>query len=1085
MTEPFDASAGSSRKYRGHVNKTFMIFSCILFLIIFLVAAVAYTISARQINRSFIEQQLAIASETMRLRLATTVNSELALVLKMADTQIIQQYFVNPGDPELEALANIEFTTYQEHFKDNLVFWINDVDKLFYSTGNEPYLLDPDDPENYWYDLTLYRTEKHNLNINYNPDLHEINLWVNVPVFVETDEGTRKPVGMLGTGINLTGFSNFVATAYSEFDKNITPYMFNKYHEITSAMDYGLVHNKVRLEDHLGNAGAKLIEIADMLSDAESQSVIYGNNMYMVSSIPAMEWYLAVSYPLPGFLALNQSMNMVFFGMLFLIFLMFIIMNVFIPRLENVLAEKDILLEANRKAGVALKAKSDFLAKMSHEIRTPMNAIIGMAELALRGNVPPAERDHIYTIRQSGVNLLSIINDILEFSKIESGKLEIIPADYFFASLINDVISIIRMRVIDSQIDFIVNIDSNIPKVLSGDETRIRQILLNILVNAVKFTEKGFVSLVVTAESGKNAEGEDTVSLVIQVTDSGRGIKTEDIGKLFGDFVQIDLANNIGIEGTGLGLAITYSLVKAMGGDISVASEYGKGSTFTVTLPQEIRESEKLAVVDKPEKKRVLVYKLREIFANSIAYALKNLGVEYKLVSSDAEFREEVSTNNYSFIFVASPLYENLQEICRRLESEITIVLLAGFGETIADNNLNVLSMPVYSVSVANVLNGVTASSNFRADMEAVVRFIAPGARVLVVDDIATNLKVAEGLLAPYSLNVDTCLSGAEAIEIVKLRSKQREDYDIVFMDHMMPEMDGIEATAAIRAWENEQGKKGKPEFVRIPIVALTANAVSGMKEMFLEKGFSDFLAKPIDISKLDEILDHWIPKEKREKGKTNEELKMKNEKWEKDTAHSSSLTIPGVDVQRGIAMTGGTLEMYRQVLALFCKDAEKRLPFFRAVPDAGNLPMFVTQVHALKSASASIGAAQISSMAAELEAASRAADLALIQDKLPVFVRYLTELVKNISAVLEKNSIPQSPVPSPQFPLPTSNSLFIDLSVALKSQNAAEIDRVMDELEQAPLDAKTKEILERISDAVLMGEFEGACEQIDAFLGK
>ena len=419
MAEPFEL-ADPTRKHRGYVSKTFLIFSCILFLIIFLVAAVAYTISARQINRSFIEQQLAIASETMRLRLVTTVNSELSLVLKMADTQIIQQYFMDPGDPELESLAYIEFTTYQEHFKDKLVFWIDDVDKFFHSTGNEPYLLDPDDPENYWYNLTLYKTEKYNLNINYNPDLHEINLWVNVPVFVETDEGTRKPVGMLGTGINLTEFSNFVATAYAEFDKNITPYMFNKYHEITSAMDYGLVHNKVRLDEHLGITGAKLIETADTLIDTGSKSFIYGNNMYMVSSIPAMEWYLAVSYPLPGFLALNQSMNMVFFGMLSLIFLMFIVLNIFIPRLENILAEKNILLEANRKAGVVLKAKSDFLAKMSHEIRTPMNAIIGMAELALRGNVPTAEREHIYTIRQSGVNLLSIINDILEFSKIES-----------------------------------------------------------------------------------------------------------------------------------------------------------------------------------------------------------------------------------------------------------------------------------------------------------------------------------------------------------------------------------------------------------------------------------------------------------------------------------------------------------------------------------------------------------------------------------------------------------------------------------------------------------------------------------------
>ena len=193
------------------VDKTFLIFSCIFFLIIFLIAIVAYTISARQINLSYIEQQLAIASETMRLRLATTVTSELALVMKMADTPLIQQHFINPGDPELESLAHNEFSIYQEHFRDKLVFWVNDVDKLFYFTGNEPYTVDPNDPENYWYNLTLYRTEMYNYNINYNPDLQEINLWVNVPVFIETDEDVKKPIGMLGTGINLTEFSNFIA----------------------------------------------------------------------------------------------------------------------------------------------------------------------------------------------------------------------------------------------------------------------------------------------------------------------------------------------------------------------------------------------------------------------------------------------------------------------------------------------------------------------------------------------------------------------------------------------------------------------------------------------------------------------------------------------------------------------------------------------------------------------------------------------------------------------------------------------------------------------------------------------------------
>jgi len=378
------------------------------------------------------------------------------------------------------------------------------------------------------------------------------------------------------------------------------------------------------------------------------------------------------------------------------------------------------LIEANK----ASKAKTKFLAKMSHEIRTPMNAIIGMAELALRENMPSTVKEYILTVKQAGSNLLSIINDILDFSKIESGKLEVVPSNYLFSSLINDVVSIIKMRIRDSGLRFDINIDNNIPNSLFGDETRIRQVLLNVLNNAVKYTKKGFISL---SASGEIKEG--TVLLTIKIADSGIGIKPEYLKKLFDEFVQVDK----GFEGTGLGLAITKNLLTAMGGDISVQSEYGKGSTFTVKLPQKI--------------------------------------------SSDELF------------------------------------------DSIKNDNLT-------------------------------IKFNAPNAKVLVVDDIDANLKVVKGLMQPYKMQVDLCTSGAEAIEMIKANS-----YDIVFMDHMMPEMDGVEATKLIRETHTN-----------LPIIALTANAVSGVREMFLANGFNDFLSKPIDIIKLNSILEKWLPKEKQEK---------------------------------------------------------------------------------------------------------------------------------------------------------------------------------------------------------------------------
>ena len=384
----------------------------------------------------------------------------------------------------------------------------------------------------------------------------------------------------------------------------------------------------------------------------------------------------------------------------------------------------------------ANKAKSQFLSIMSHEIRTPMNAITGMSELLLRGELNNESRGYAQDIKSAADSLISIINDILDFSKIEAGKLEIIPVKYTLSTLIQNTANIIRLRLSDKPIEFQSIIDSKIPNILIGDEVRVRQIILNLLSNAVKFTDSGQIKMTVNCE--KQEAGR--IWLKITVSDTGRGIKHEDQLKLFSDFVQVDTVKNRSIEGTGLGLTITKRLCIAMGGNINMSSEYGKGSEFTAIIQQDIDPTEAFKVV------------------------------------GDAVAEQE----NYDSY----------------------------------------------------------ASGN---------QFNIPDARILIVDDIATNLKVAEGLLAPYKAKVDTCLSGAEAIELIK-----QHEYDLVFMDHLMPGMDGIETTTAIRTFNQN-----------IPIIALTANVISGMKEMFLEKGFSDFLAKPIDVSKLDEMLVRWIKKKK------------------------------------------------------------------------------------------------------------------------------------------------------------------------------------------------------------------------------
>ena len=313
--------------------------------------------------------------------------------------------------------------------------------------------------------------------------------------------------------------------------------------------------------------------------------------------------------------------------------------------------------EAIELAKQSSRAKDEFLAKMSHEIRTPMNAIIGMIELALREDALDAAREHLITVKQAGVNLLSIINDILDLSRIESGDMKIISVNYFLSSLLNDVISIIRMKTVDSPLRFAVNVDSNIPNALIGDETRIRQILINLLGNAVKFTNDGYVFLRIHGE----IQEEKIVMLKIEVEDSGRGIKQEDMEKLFENYFQIDSAPS-NEKGVGLGLAITRNIVLAMGGDISVQSEYGKGSTFTVILPQKIYNRKKLAAVENPEEKAAIVFERRRVYADSIAYAINNLDVKCKHVANCEEFMAIISEESFPFIFVSYDLFKKTKK---------------------------------------------------------------------------------------------------------------------------------------------------------------------------------------------------------------------------------------------------------------------------------------------------------------------------------------------------------------------------------------------------------------------------------------
>jgi PAS domain S-box-containing protein len=500
---------------------------------------------------------------------------------------------------------------------------------------------------------------------------------------------------------------------------------------------------------------------------------------------------------------------------------------------------RDIEMQA-MEARAASAAKSNFLASMSHEIRTPMNAIIGMSELMREDNLDKEQRQYLSDIRKTSKSLLQIINDILDFSKIEAGKTELFPVNYDIFALFDHVCSSVCFGMEEKPIQFRFRIAEDIPPMLFGDEVRLRQIITNILSNAVKYTQKGFIELDVR-RTEKN--GRDTLS--IRVEDSGIGIKKKDIKRLFGAFEQADRRKNPEIMGTGLGLSIVKSLTEMMGGEVTVESEYGKGSVFNVTLPLIEGHRGKMSEAEAPER------------------------------------------------------------------------------------------VPV-----------------------------SPDAKLLVVDDNAINLTVAKGFLARHGVCPDTAESGEEAADIV-----QTQKYDLIFMDHMMGGMDGIETTQYIRALNGQY-------FKDVPIVALSANAVRGAREKFIEAGMNDFIPKPIDAAELNKILLKWLPPEKLLSKEAAAKEKASDSRDGADAPGTDEMLaqlekIEDLSVTDGLARVDGNKSVYIDIIRQFCKGLDKDIDAIRSCLSAQNWKQYSIRLHAVKNVFANLGNRILSDWAFALETAS------------------------------------------------------------------------------------------------------------------
>ncbi|MDR2604353.1 MAG: response regulator [Desulfovibrio sp.] len=708
-------------------------------------------------------------------------------------------------------------------------------------------------------------------------------------------------------------------------------------------------------------------------------------------------------------------------------------------------------------AELANRAKYAFLAKMSHEIRTPMNAILGMAELAAQHCRQEEVFECLNHIKRAGTSLLSVINDILDFSELESGSPEIVPRVYNIHSLINDVVAVFHHRIGEKPVDLIVDDDPLLPQTMLGDAARIKQIVVNLLSNAVKFTSYGCISLRVDVERTEGAR----CKLRFAVSDTGIGIRKEDLPLLFDAFSQADTRKNREIEGAGLGLAVAEKLVKMMGGEIHVESVYGKGSRFSFYIMQQM-ENAAPAVVVRPDDERCAGIRLANAGkARSIAEKAAKLGVRCILAQSGDELA------HCSHVFFDGDNYAAVRD---KVDRHAVLVALTGARDVENDlpPRVRIVRTPLTGLMVAQLLNshagGETEGTEEKRAERRRAGFIAPEAEVLIVDDLPANLLVAEGLLAPYRMRVHTCASGREAVDLVRSRP-----FDLVLMDHMMPEMDGVETTRAVRETCGERGRT-------LPVVALTANAVSGVRAMFLENGFNDFLPKPIETAGLEAVLQRWIPAGKR--------LPLPDDAGSaqplEDAPERELPNIAGVDVSAGVARIGGSQTRYRHLLAVFRKDAQAACAQFADEPNENTLRAFITQVHAMKSALANIGAAGLSKTAALLEKAGSEADTAVIRARLAPFRKELAALAERIGEALAQTAARSEEAGEHDPAVAERLACLLD---ALEGGDIDAADEALARLETLPLSERLRDAVSEAADCILTAEFAKAADIVNSLL--
>ncbi|MCM1186240.1 MAG: ATP-binding protein [Lachnoclostridium sp.] len=740
----------------------------------------------------------------------------------------------------------------------------------------------------------------------------------------------------------------------------------------------------------------------------------------------------------------------------------------------------DQLLENIQELKLAEQSKDDFLVNISHEIRTPINAVCGMSEAILQEDLPTNVRGDIIDIQTAGRNLLSTVSNILDFSELESGHLDLVEESYNITSTITDIINMALTFENGKNLEMIVDCDADLPSNLLGDEQKFRRIVLNILENAIKFTKEGGVILRI-----KSRKEEYGINLIVSIKDSGIGMSRADMEKIFASFSQINARRNREEGGVGLGLAIAQQLVQGMGGFITVTSAPGVGSEFQFTIPQKVLDTTPIVSIRNRQSIAAICYinmekynysVVREGYESSLRHIGEQFGVMFKICKNLAELKHRTGQDNYTHVFIGWEEYREDRKYFDRLAMDLTVVLILDYGqEALTGAHMYRIYKPFTVLSIAAVFNGQKVIQKEEPKAGLKQRFIAPKAKVLVVDDNAMNLKVMARLLLPYQIKVSMAGGGQEALE--KLDTM---DFDCVFLDHMMPEMDGVETLHKIR-------QKPGTYFQSLSIIAFTANAIGGAREMFLSEGFDDFIAKPIELSVLERMLRRYIPVAKQipvddavldNTDSTDNSVVSVEENispspqpeansgqaQSSDTDGLAALRKAGIDLEQGFSYCGDK-EGFRDIAGIYHTEGKKRRKQLEQLFKDNDWKNYVITVHALKSNSKGIGANEVAELALNLEMAGK-------EGRTDYILEHHDEL-------MEKHDMLLKALAQNSFLYP-AGSADDDIDNGESEKAEAQTPEVLEEIDPSSLEQQIKQLREKLGSF----ESEGLDELLDYLAG-